>query len=152
MTQKGKILGIDYGDKRIGVAISDPDRMVAFGKTVIQNESLEKAVGAVKNLCEEEKITEIVLGLPLNMDGTETEQTDKVKKFKDSLEQAIKLPINLHDERMTSVESDGILNTLGVRGNARKEEQDKIAASLILQNYLDLIGKQGSESTGEPQE
>ncbi|MFC1655368.1 Holliday junction resolvase RuvX [Patescibacteria group bacterium] len=150
MPDKGKVLGIDYGDAKIGVAISDESQTVAFGRVLIKNKSRESVIKQIKEICDSEKVVEIVIGLPLNMDGEETAQTRKVEQFGDVLESQIGLPVNYNDERLTSAESDAILYTLGVKGsgkskkNVKKQEQDIIAASLILQNYLNLLtGKQG---------
>jgi putative Holliday junction resolvase len=153
MPNKGKVLGIDYGDVKIGIAISDESQTVAFGRVLIKNKSQKDTIAQIKKLCEDENIVEIVIGLPLNMDGEKTEQTRKVEQFGEELKSEIGLPINYHDERLTSAESDAILYTLGVTGsgkskkNIKKQEQDIIAASLILQNYLNF--KLREPGTGE---
>lgn len=144
MPKKGKLLGIDYGDAKIGIAISDDSQTVAFGRVLLKNESRQIVIKKIKELCEEEGIVGIVIGLPLNMEGEKTLQTEKVESFAQALTEEINLPVNFHDERLTSMESDAILYTLGVRGSGKskkivkKQEQDIIAASLILQNYLNL--------------
>ncbi len=144
MPKKGKLLGIDYGDAKIGIAISDESQTVAFGRVLIKNKSHEAVIKQIKEICDKEKVVEIIIGLPLNMDGEKTKQTRKVEHFGETLRLQIGIPIKFHDERLTSAESDAILYTLGVKGSGKskkkikKQEQDIIAASLILQNYLNL--------------
>jgi putative Holliday junction resolvase len=152
MSDRGKIMGIDYGDVRIGIAVSDVDQIVAFGRTSIQNTSQNDAIKKIKEICDEEKIVEIVVGLPLSMEGKHTEQTDKTKVFGEKLKEVTNLIVNYQDERLTTMESDAILYTLGVRGKGKskiatkKKEKDKIAASLILQNYLNLVTRENREA------
>lgn len=153
MTNKGKALGIDYGDRRIGVAVSDINQEVVFPREYILNEGdLAEVIQKIKELCEQEKVTLIVVGLPLNMEGKDSEQTLKVREFVDSLKEVVDAKIVLHDERLTTRRSDVILTSINKRSRregAKKEEIDSIAASLILQNYLDLLGKsQGKEKRG----
>ncbi|MCD6109263.1 Holliday junction resolvase RuvX [bacterium] len=141
MLIKGKALGIDYGDKRIGIAVSDNEQQMAFVRDNIKNTSKRKVIKKIKELCEQEKIILVVVGLPLNMEGENTEQTLKVIGFVNELKKAINQKIVYHDERLTTKRSDVILTSIGIRGKDRKEKIDSIAASLILQNYLDLLAK-----------
>lgn len=143
MFNKGKVLGIDYGHVRVGVAVSDEERSIAFGRESIKNKSNRVLLGKLRDICKKENIKKIIIGLPLNMDGANTSQTNEVKKFGESLQNTLKIPVIYHDERLTSVESCGILTALGYKGKQKREEKDKIAASIILQNYLDLKGKKG---------
>lgn len=141
MTNKGKALGIDYGDRRIGIAVSDDGQEVVFPRDYISNTGNEEVIQKIKALCEQEKISLIVVGLPLNMEGEDSEQTRKVRIFTDHLKEVVDAEIVLHDERLTTRRSDVILTSINKRSNreeAKKEEIDSIAASLILQNYLDL--------------
>lgn len=140
---EGKVLGIDYGHVRVGIAVSDYVQSIAFGRDSIKNKSRKYLLKEIREICKTEKIVKIVIGLPLNMEGKNTSQTFEAKKFGKLLEKATKIPVVYNDERLTSVESDGILNALGYRGPQKRNEKDKIAASIILQNYLDLIGKKG---------
>lgn len=149
MTIKGKALGIDYGDRRIGIAVSDNQQQVAFGREYIKNTTKKEVIQKIKALCEQDQITLIVVGLPLNMDGDDTEQTRKVRLFTEDLKKAVNQEIVLHDERLTTKRSDAILASIGKRGNVKKEEKDIIAASLILQNYLDLLGKSQGKEKGD---
>lgn len=149
MTIKGKALGIDYGDRRIGIAVSDNEREVVFVREYIENTSRSEVIQKIKDLCDQDQISLIVVGLPLNMDGEDTDQTVKVRLFTEDLKKAIKKEIVLHDERLTATQSDVILTSIGVKSDARKERKDAIEASLILQNYLDLLGKSKGERKGD---
>lgn len=140
---KGKVLGIDYGHVRVGIAVSDVERTIAFGRMTLENKSKKYLIEKINDICSDDNIKEIVIGLPLNMDGSETKQTKHVKKFGNLLKSSLNIPVKYHDERLTSLESDGILNALGYGGREKRKDKDKIAASLILQNYLDLKGKRG---------
>lgn len=141
--EKGKILGIDYGHVRVGVSVSDYDQTIAFGRNSIKNDSKRSLFKSLRDICEKENIIKIVVGLPVNMEGEYTAQTLEVKKFGEALQKLIDIPVVYHDERLTSVESDVILSAIGYSGKEKRKEKDKIAASLILQNYLDLKGKKG---------
>jgi putative Holliday junction resolvase len=136
--QKGKILGLDWGAKRIGVAISDTFQQMAFGRTSIENKSNEYVINELSKIIEKEHITALVLGFPTNMKGEKTNSTIKVEQFKALLDKNLKIPIKLQDERLTSVESDSIITSLNIKKKDKKKENDIIAASLILKNYLDL--------------
>jgi len=138
MKDLGKIVGIDYGDARVGVALSDPEKSIAFGREMILNKSKNAVIYRIKQILTEDNVELIVLGLPLSMEGEDTEQTMKVRKFGELLSKAVKTPIVYHDERLTTYEGDGILTSIGMSGRNKKKEKDIIAASLILQNYLDL--------------
>lgn len=140
---KGKIIGLDWGHKRIGVAISDSERLMAFTRTSISNNG--KAVKEIGKLCIDEKVELIVLGYPLNMEGTKTKSTMAVEAFAAKLNSELKIEIIFHDERLTSRESDSIITSIGIKKEDRKKETDIIAASLILKNYLDLQ----SQGTGD---
>jgi len=149
MLTNGKVLGIDHGDKRIGVAVSDNQRQIAFRRQYIENTNKTEVIQTIKTLCEQDQITLIVVGLPINMEGDDTDQTRKVRKFSKALGQAVNLKIVLYDERLTTRRSDAILTSIGKRGKERKQERDSIAASLILQNYLDLLGKRQGREKGD---
>jgi len=145
MPKSGKVLGIDYGNVRIGVALSDEAGIVAFPKESIKNTSKSDVLKRVKELVEAENVSEIVVGMPYSMEGSKSDQTKLTEKFIDFLKVNIDIPIEIYDERLTSIESDVILNTLRLRGDKRKTERDIIAASLILQNYLELKRNKGKK-------
>ncbi|MBA4336832.1 Holliday junction resolvase RuvX [bacterium] len=149
MTIKGKALGIDYGDRRIGIAVSDIGQDVVFVRDYVENTSRPEVIQKIKDLCDQDQISLVVVGLPLNMEGNDTDQTRKVRLFVEDLKQAIGMEIVLHDERLTAVRSGVILTSIGVKGEDRKERKDAIEASLILQNYLDLLGKSQGNKKGD---
>ncbi|MCX6806614.1 MAG: Holliday junction resolvase RuvX [Candidatus Berkelbacteria bacterium] len=127
-----RILALDYGQKRIGLAISDPTGIIARPYGLI-NEP-EKAIKKIKEICQKEKIKEIVVGLPLNMKGEEGIQVQKTKAFVSELQKEVFLPIIFEDERLTTKEADKILREMKVK--ARKEKIDTLSALLILEQYL----------------
>ena len=129
-----KVLGIDYGTKRIGIAISDPLGIVATGQpTLDADNALEK----IKKLIQEERISKIVLGYPKKMDGTLGPAAQAVEAFKQKLSEIIEIPITLWDERLTTAEATKRLIEADVSRAKRKQLVDKTAATLILQGYLD---------------
>ncbi len=124
-----RYLGIDYGKKRIGLAVSDSGGRIAFPKSVMANRGDKHAADDLKLLIEEEEVSEIVVGLPISMDGRETEETAHVRRFVVALEKEIVLPIHLENEMLTTrmAKQEGI----------KQEHIDEAAAALILQSYLD---------------
>ena len=135
-----RILGLDYGEKTVGVAVSDELMLTAQNLETIERKEenkLRKTLRRIEELTEEYHVEKIVLGLPLNMDDTESEQTRKTLEFKEMLERRTGLPIILQDERLTSVEAAEILKESGIRNKKeRKTYIDKVAAGFILQDYL----------------
>lgn len=138
-----KILGLDWGQKRIGVAISDSEKLMAFPKTSIQNNN--EAIKKIGEICKKENVNLIVLGYPYNLEGEQNDSTVAVEKFAKRLNEELNIDIDFIDERLTSVQSDSIITSINIKKEDRKKETDIIAASLILKNYLDLI----SQGTGE---
>lgn len=135
-----RILGIDYGDSRVGVAVSDPLGITAQGVTTILNKVYDKMLESLLKIIDEYKVEKIVLGMPKNMSGTNGERTEITQKFSDDLQQRLcGIPIVLWDERLTTVQASGILNTTNTRGKNRKNVIDTVAACIILQSYLDYI-------------
>jgi len=133
-----RIMGIDYGSKRIGIAVSDPLGFTAQPLEVIARTSLVKDVERIRVIVRERDVVRIVLGLPLNMDGTPGMLTDNVNSFADTLREKIGIPVELYDERMTTMQVDRMLTEeADVSRERRKQVRDKLAASLILQSYLD---------------
>lgn len=134
-----RILGLDFGSKTVGVAVSDPLGYTAQGvETITRKEEnkLRKTCQRIEELIEEYEIEAIVLGYPMNMDDTVGERAKKTEEFKDMLERRTKLPVILWDERLTTIEADEILEESGVPRSQRKKVIDKIAAGIILQGYL----------------
>jgi putative Holliday junction resolvase len=135
--QKGKILGLDWGSKRIGVAISDFDQQIVFGKESIENKSKKHVIDVLSAIINENEVIGVILGYPVNLEGEKTKSTVKVEKFKALLDKHLKVPVILHDERLTSVESGSIITSFDIKTKDKKKETDIIAASLILKNYLE---------------
>ncbi len=137
-----RILGLDFGSKTVGVAVSDGLLLTAQGVETIERKDenkLRKTCARIEELIAEYEITEIVLGLPKNMNNTEGERVEKTKAFGEMLERRTGLPVHYWDERLTTVAAEQILMESGVRRENRKAVIDKVAAGLILQGYLDCL-------------
>ena len=133
-----RIMGIDYGDRRIGVAVTDLLGITAQGVATVQNRGAEKVKIEFEKLLKEYNPEKIVLGLPKNMDGTEGPRAQLCREFAAVLEEQIGLPVHLWDERRTTVEAHYILSEHNYHGNKRKNTVDAVAASLILEGYLNF--------------
>lgn len=131
-----RIMAIDYGDAHTGIAISDPTGLLAGFTTVINSRRQEVVVEQVTLLAKEHGAEELVLGHPVNMDGTLGPRSEKAKAMKVLLEEATALPVVLWDERRTTIEAHQILNEGNYHGKKRKNTVDAVAASLILEGYL----------------
>lgn len=131
-----KIMGIDYGDARTGVAISDLLCTIVGATAVIPSRNTEKAVADIVRMAKENQVGEIVVGLPKNMDGTEGSRAQLCREFAKILRDATGLPVSMWDERRTTVEAHNILSAHNYHGKKRKETVDAVAASLILEGYL----------------
>ena len=137
-----RILGLDFGSKTVGVAVSDGLLLTAQGVETIERKDenkLRKTCARIEELIAEYEITEIVLGLPKNMNNTEGERVEKTKAFGEMLERRTGLPVHYWDERLTTVAAEQILMESVVRRENRKAVIDKVAAGLILQGYLDCL-------------
>ena len=143
-----RILGLDFGSKTVGVAVSDGLLLTAQGVETIEHKDenkLRKTCARIEELIAEYEITEIVLGLPKNMNNTEGERVEKTKAFGEMLERRTGLPVHYWDERLTTVAAEQILMESGVRRENRKAVIDKVAAGLILQGYLDCLKTKENE-------
>ena len=137
-----RILGLDYGSKTVGAAVSDPLGITAqMAETIVREreDKLRRTLARIEALIEEYKIERIVLGYPKNMNSTLGERAAKTEEFKAALERRTGLPVILWDERLTTVAAERVLMEQGVRREHRKETVDQIAAALILQGYLDSL-------------
>ena len=135
-----RIIGLDYGTTTVGVAVSDPLGITAQElETIVRKHpnKLRQTLARIQSIVEEYEAELIVLGYPKNMNNTIGERADSTEKFKEDLERRTKIPVILWDERLTTVESERILQESGVRREHRKKVIDQIAAAIILQNYLD---------------
>lgn len=140
-----RIMGLDFGSKTVGVAISDELLLTAQGREVIRRQEenkLRRTLARIEELIEEYQVEEIVLGLPRNMNSTEGERVKLTMEFKDKLERRTGLTVHMWDERLTTVAADKAMIEAGMRREDRKEQVDKIAAVFILQGYLDRRGMQ----------
>ena len=142
-----KILGLDVGDKKIGVAISDSLFLIAQGLKTIKRDSDKKAIDEIVDIIKDKNVKKIVVGLPKHMNNTLGTQVEKTKKFMSKLAKKIKytnrldynVDIIYFDERLTSISAERLLIKGNVSRENRKDVIDKVAASIILQNYLDSL-------------
>lgn len=132
-----KILAIDLGDVRSGVAVSDANEILASPIGIICEKDREALLQKILKIIGENDVKKIVLGLPKNMDGTEGDSAKKARAFGEMLNKQTGLKVVFQDERGTTLEASGYLNVSDVRGKKRKKVIDSVAATIILQNYLD---------------
>ena len=145
-----RVMGLDYGSKTIGVAISDPLGLTAQGIEIIRREEenkLRKSLRRIEELIKEYQVEEIVLGFPKNMNNTVGERAEKSLEFKEMLEKRTGLPVVMWDERLTTVAADKAMMEAGIRRENRKDYVDMIAATLILQGYLDRRNNEKKKET-----
>lgn len=142
-----RIMGLDFGSKTVGVAISDSLLLTAQGVEIIRRKEenkLRQTLARIEELIEQNEVEEIVLGLPKNMNATEGARVELTNEFKEKLERRTGLPVIMWDERLTTVEANRTMMDVGIRRENRKEYVDMIAATLILQGYLDRRSMQKS--------
>ena len=132
-----RVMGLDVGDKTIGIAISDALLLTAQSRPTLRRKDLKSDIEFLRQLAAENEVHQIVMGQPLHMDGRESPQSLKVARFAEELKKALDLPVTFWDERLTSVEAEQHLEQMGLNWRQRREQVDKIAAMIILQNYLD---------------
>lgn len=135
-----RIMGLDFGSKTVGVAISDALLITAQGKEIIRRKEenkLRQTLARIEELIVEYEVDEIVLGMPKNMNATEGVRVELTLEFKEKLERRTGLPVHMWDERLTTVAADKAMMEAGIRRENRKDYVDMIAATLILQGYLD---------------
>lgn len=135
-----RIMGLDFGSKTVGVAVSDPLGITAQGVEIIRRKSpnkLRQTLARIEELVKEYGVGEFVLGYPKNMNGTEGERCERTKEFKEMLEKRTGLPVALWDERLTTVAADRSMIEAGLKCPDRKAYVDEIAAIFILQGYMD---------------
>ena len=149
VVEKMRILGLDFGSRTVGVAVSDELLLTAQGLETIERKDenkLRKTCARIEEIIKEYGVEEIVLGLPKNMNNTEGERVEKTKAFGEMLERRTGLPVHYWDERLTTVAAEQILMESGVRRENRKEYVDKLAAVYILQGYLDSEGMKNGKN------
>jgi putative Holliday junction resolvase len=130
-------MALDVGDKTIGVAVSDALLLTAQARSTIRRKDLKQDIEALRRLVEEDEVHQIVVGQPLHMDGKESRQSEKVRLFAGEVGKRLNIPIIFWDERLTSFAAEQHLEEMGLNWRQRREHVDKIAAMIILQNYLD---------------
>jgi RNAse H domain protein, YqgF family len=140
MRKNVRIMGLDFGSKTVGVAVSDPLLLTAQGVEIIRRKEenkLRQTLARIEELIMEYEVEKIVLGLPKNMNASEGMRVELTEEFKEKLERRTGLPVVFWDERLTTVAADKAMMEAGIRRENRKDYVDMIAASLILQGYLD---------------
>ena len=136
-----RIMGIDYGDARTGVAVSDLLCSLVGTTAVIHSRNMDKTVAEIVRMVQGSDIGEIVIGLPKNMDGSEGARAELCRVFSQKVQEATGLPVQLWDERRTTVEAHNILSEHNYHGKKRKDTVDAVAAALILEGYLAFRGR-----------
>ena len=137
---KGRILGVDFGDTRTGLAVSDTSRFLASGIGYVSPGGIQKTADKVAEVAREQKVSAMVVGLPKNMDGSEGFRAERCREFAGLLrEQLEDIPVAMIDERMTTMSASRYLNETNTRGQKRKGVIDTLSAQIILQNALDRL-------------
>jgi putative Holliday junction resolvase len=137
---KGRVLGVDFGDTRTGLAVSDTSRFLASGIGYVSPGGIVKTADKVAEVALEQKVSAIVVGLPKNMDGSEGFRADRCREFADLLRERLEnIPVAMMDERMTTMSASRYLNETNTRGQKRKGVIDTLSAQIILQNALDRL-------------
>jgi putative Holliday junction resolvase len=132
-----RIMGVDVGERRIGVALSDAEGRLASPLTTINARPAGQCVERIARLVAEHAVSELVVGLPLTLRGEVGPQARAVQQFARQLEERLGLPVHLFDERLTTAAADQLLRELGVKPEKRKQQVDQVAAAIILQDFLD---------------
>ncbi len=153
LSTKGAILGVDFGDKRTGLATCDPSRLIATAIGVISPGGIEKTADAVAEEATKRGVSAIVVGLPVNMDGSEGGRAARYRKFARLLEERLgevsqNIPVCLFDERMTTMTAARFLNETNTRGQKRKDVIDALSAQIILQNFIDKLKNMKGSANG----
>ena len=138
MTMKKKLMGIDYGDVRTGLAVSDSLGILAGGIGTFKASGKRALLAIITEQAEKYGIDEFVIGNPINMNGTVGERSEKVRAFAEFLSEQTGKPVHLFDERCTTMAAHQILNLTNTRGKKRKDVDDTLSAQIILQNYMDV--------------
>jgi putative pre-16S rRNA nuclease len=144
-SEPGRIMALDVGGRRIGVALSDPTRVLASPLTTLRAEPRPRAISQIAELVAQHQVVEVVVGLPLTLSGEIGPQAKLVQAFVEELRAALAVPLHLFDERLTSVAAERLMQELGIKPDRRRERIDEVAASIILQDFLD--SRRGGTST-----
>lgn len=135
----GRIMSVDFGDTRTGLALSDISRYLASGIGYVSPGGIVKTADKVAEMAREQKASAVIVGLPKNMDGSEGFRADRAKEFAELLRERLDLPVAMFDERMTTMAASRFLNETNTRGAKRKTVVDTLSAQIILQNVLDRL-------------
>lgn len=130
-------LGLDIGDRRIGVALSDPEGILASPLTIINRRDERLDIKAITDIVSQKQVEQIVVGLPLSMDGSLSRQAEKVKEFTQKLCEHTQVPVEYRDERLTTVLAERLMQAVDTKKTRKKARHDAQAAALVLQSYLD---------------
>lgn len=139
-----RIMGVDCGEKRVGLALSDPLGFTAQPLGYIERNTDAQVAGEIKDLIETHEVERLIVGLPLSMSGGDTPQTKRVRRFISRLRKMLDIKVEAQDERLSTAEAERALIDMDMRRNRRKERRDIVAAQLILQGYLDTKSISGS--------
>ena len=146
----GRVLAVDYGEKRVGLALSDPAGLIAQGLETIQTADTVVSLASIVDIVEEQQVREIILGLPVHMDGTAGEMAGKVEALANELRSKVACDVRTWDERLTSVSARRAMHEMGSTTRGNKGSLDRIAATLLLQNYLDFRRGKATEPDSLP--
>ena len=135
----GSLMAVDFGDTRTGLAVSDPSRLLASGIGYVSPGGIEKTADTVASLATEKRVSALIVGLPVNMDGSEGGRAARCRKFASMVAERTGLPVAMFDERMTTMTASRYLNETNTRGKKRKGVIDTLSAQIILQNCLDRL-------------
>ena len=144
-TAEGRLLGVDFGERRVGLALSDSAGLIAQGLETLAVKSTGESLASIAAIVEAEQVLEVILGLPVNMDGTKGEMAEKVEAFAGLLRGRVSCAVRTWDERMTSISARRAMNEMGMGTRGNKASLDRIAATLLLQNYLDYRRRAANE-------
>ncbi|MFQ5662414.1 MAG: Holliday junction resolvase RuvX [Terriglobia bacterium] len=146
MKSQGRILAVDLGGKNVGLAVTDPLGLTAQGLPTLRRTNRRADLARIRELVEAYSVERIVVGHPLHLKGFASARAQEAERFADWLRRDLKLPVELFDERLTTAEAERLLRTFGASRRQRKQAVDQIAATLILQTYLD---QQASQATSD---
>jgi putative pre-16S rRNA nuclease len=141
-----RLLGVDYGDVRVGLAVSDPDRKIAFPLATYERQGRERDADYFRALVREEQVEALVVGLPVHLSGHEGAKAAAARAFGTWLGEVTGLPVAYWDERFTTVEAEAALWAAGLTHKKRKARRDRVAAQILLQAYLDAGCPEGTEA------
>lgn len=145
-----RILGLDLGGKRVGIAISDPDGIIASALETADGRDKDYLIAHIRDIVEKNSVSEVVVGRPLNIDGSEGPQAKKYAEFTERLTKRLSVPVVTQDERFSTVEAHNTMRALGENGRKRRNSVDRVAAVIILQTYLDR--RRATSRRNDPEE